>query len=137
MPSSYISGRAAQLNRYATIMRSAAILLVTSSLLGGCMASPSASPATPCESDGPIQLRPATFASIHVGMTRSQVNLVLGRPDYSPGVGQDYFYTGGKCEVAPGHMAGCGYVIEYRDYSKTPLRDTGRVMSCGWGGIGE
>ena len=118
-------------------MRSAAFLLVSFSQLGGCMASSIVSPATPCESDGPLQLRPATFESIHVGMTRSQVKSILGRPDYSPGEGQDYYFTGGECEIVPGRTAGCGYVIEYRDYSKTPLMDTGRVMSCCWGGIGE
>jgi len=90
-----------------------------------------------CESDGPLSLRPKSYDSIHIGMTRAQVEGILGSPDYSPIDGQDYFSTHGECEVAPGRTAGCGFVIEYRDYSKSPLRDTGRVVECSWGGIGE
>ena len=70
-------------------------------------------------------------------MTRAQVERVLGREKYSPIDGQDYFSTEGDCEVEPGVMASCGYVIEYRDYADDLVRDTGRVMSCDWGGIGE
>jgi hypothetical protein len=39
--------------------------------------------------------------------------------------------------MVPGVVAGCGYVIDYRDFSKDPARDTGRVTGCSWGGIGE
>ena len=42
---------------------------------------------------------------------------ILGSEHYSPLDGQDYFYTGGTCEVAPGYTAECGFVIDYRDYS--------------------
>jgi hypothetical protein len=112
------------------------LLLVALLVIAGC-ATPAAELGALCELEGPESLKPKTFGSIRIGMTRAQVERVLGREKYSPIDGQDYFSTAGDCEVEPGVMASCGYVIEYRDYSKEPVRDTGRVMSCSWGGIGE
>ena len=118
-------------------MRGAKTLcLVALVLMVGC-ATPVPETGAPCESDGPESLKPETFSSIHIGMTRAQVERVLGKQKYSPIDGQDYFSTPGRCEVDPEHMAPCGYVIEYRDFSKDPAKDTGRVMSCSWGGVGE
>jgi hypothetical protein len=105
--------------------------------LGAVGASSSPKVGSVCESDGPLSLRPKSYDSIRIGMTRAKVEGILGSPDYSPIDGQDYSSTDGECEVAPGRTAGCGYIIEYRDYSKTPLKDTGRVVECSWGAIGE
>lgn len=111
------------------------------SLLGVLVVAGCATPVTElgalCDLGKPESLKPKTFSSIRIGMTRAQVERILGKEKYSPIDGQDYFGTAGECEVEPGIMAACGYVIEYRDYSVDPARDTGRVMSCRWGGIGE
>ena len=98
---------------------------------------PSERTGSACTSDGPESLKPASFSSIHVGMTRTQVERILGKPDHTPIDGQDYFGTPGECEVEPGYMGQCIFVIEYRDDSKPRRRDTGRVTGCYWGGVGE
>ena len=103
-------------------------------VIAGC-ATPAAKLGALCDLRGPETLKPKTFNSIRIGMKRAQVEKILGREKYSPIDGQDYFSTGGDCEVEAGHMGYCGYVIEYRDYPDD--RDTGRVTSCHWGGIGE
>lgn len=117
--------------------RATVFCLVAVSALCECVAQASDMPGATCESIGPRNLQPKTFSSIGIGMTRAEVELILGTPDYSPVDGQYYFATPGQCEVAPGRTAGCGYVIDYRDYSKEPPRNSGRVTSCWWGGIGE
>jgi hypothetical protein len=100
-------------------------------------AQPAASVGAHCELNGPAELRPATLATIRIGMTREQVREILGPPDYSPVDGQDYHSTPGECELETGRMAPCGYVIEYRDYSSATAENTGRVVECRWGAIGE
>lgn len=93
--------------------------------------------ASTCETDSPSALMPKSFDSIRIGMTKAEAEAILGPPDYSPIDGQYYFSTGGDCEVAPDRMASCGFIIEYRDHSKSPGEDTGRIVECRWGGIGE
>jgi hypothetical protein len=107
-------------------------------LVVGAAGAPSSEGSGPvCESDGPLQLRPQTFDRIRIGTARAEVEHILGSPDYSPARGQDYFSTPGECEVEPGRKTGCGFVIDYRDYSANPSPDTGRVVKCRWGAIGE
>lgn len=113
------------------------LTLVTLSLLCCCLAQSSGTVGPICADDGPRHLRPKTINSIRIGMTRARVEAILGEPDYSPVDGQYYFSTPGDCEMVPGVAAGCGYIIDYRDFSKDPVRDTGRVTGCSWGGIGE
>lgn len=91
----------------------------------------------PCESNGPSKLRPPSYDAIRIGMTRERVQRILGSPDYSPVEGLDYYSTGGDCEIEPGRSTSCGFVISYRDDSKDPPRDTGRIVECSWGAIGE
>jgi len=108
---------------------------VVLTLLAACAVPPGATPVL-CTSRGNEALKPSTFASIHLGMTRAQVERILGKEKYSPIDGQDYYSTEGECEVEPGIMGSCVFVIEYRDVA-TSSRDTGRVTGCFWGGVGE
>jgi hypothetical protein len=119
--------------------------LAAVSILSGCGHQAQVSPSTAgrlCEVDGPGELLPPTFARIRLGMSRLEVERVLGPPDYSPSPGQFYFSTGGNCLVSdsPRWEAPCGYVVDFHRYRPGPdgestVADT--VQSCSWGGIAE
>lgn len=123
-----INVQAARMNARLALVSMIAMLTMSCSSTG---------PGEHCESTGPADLRPKSFASIRIGMARTEVHGFLGAPDYSPIEGQDYHSTPGECELEPGRTASCGFVIEYRDTSKDPAPDTGRIVECRWGAIGE
>jgi hypothetical protein len=140
VPSSDAGVLAAQLNRQAILMRMATgSCLFALTLLAACAAIPEGSGQN-CDSAGPESLKPATLGLIRVGMTRAQVENILGKPDHSPVEGQDYYSTSGECELEQGIMGPCVLVIEYRAYpdpTSRRTRLTGRVTGCFWGGVGE
>jgi hypothetical protein len=76
-------------------------------------------------------------------MSKAEVDAILGPPDHSPIVGQYYHSTGGDCDWDGARELGkapCGYVVDYRGESfnhSEGMTDADRLVSCGWGGIGE
>lgn len=92
-----------------------------------------------CSIDGPKHLMPENVGRIRLGMSRAELESVLGEGAYSPIDGQFYFSTGGDCPLEDTDlMAPCGVVAEFRDYSGAgdPVL-TDSLQACWWGGIGE
>lgn len=85
-----------------------------------------------CEIHGPTDRAPPTIHRLRAGMSRADVQKILGEPDYSPARGQYYFATGGGCELEPGRIAPCGYVLEFGGAAAAS-----GLVTCWWGAIGE
>ena len=85
-----------------------------------------------CKMEVPPDRVPATSKQIRSGMSRADVEEILGKSNYSPMQGQHYYSTGGVCEVAPGRSVPCGYVLEYEGDDLDA-----RLDSCWWGGVAE
>ena len=102
-----------------------------------CGASCARAPGLPgCTIDGPLSLLPASVKQVRLGMSKAELERLLGQATYSPIDGQYYFTTGGECPLeATGRHAACGVIAEFRrapDY-----RVTDALQSCTWGAIGE
>lgn len=112
-----------------------AIMFALSILLfSGCQMTPVANG---CTINGPIETMPEQVKRVQLGMTKSELEAVMGEADYSPIEGVFYFSTGGDClldEVE--RVALCGIVAEFRDYSADE-GPTDSLQSCWWGAIGE
>ena len=115
-------------------------MFATVAVLAGCESVVSTSPAF-CEITSPNDPVPETFQRIHGGQRKSEIDAILGTPDYSPTEGQYYHSTGGDCELVDAdRRAPCGYVLEYRGKrfdSAKGMTDQDRLESCSWGAIGE
>jgi hypothetical protein len=102
----------------------------------GCNATPGLAG---CRIEGPASLMPEKVKRVQLGMSKGELENVLGEADYSPGEGQFYFSTGGDCPLhGSDRLAACGVVAEFRDYrngSDAVLTES--LQSCWWGGIGE
>lgn len=91
-----------------------------------------------CRIEGPAHLAPENIRRVHLGMSKDELEHVLGPADYSPTEGQYYFSTGGDCPLADtDRVAPCGVVAEFRDYSGSEAVLTESLQSCWWGAIGE
>jgi hypothetical protein len=89
-----------------------------------------------CDVNGPAQLMPASVKRVRLGMSKAEVERILGKADYSPIEGQYYFSTGGECPLEDANRkAPCGVIADFRRCSDPVL--TGSLQSCTWGGIGE
>lgn len=111
--------------------RRAFAIVASALLLGG--GSGTANAAQPfCEIHGPADRAPATIHRLQAGMSRAEVEKILGEHDYSPARGQFYFATGGGCELEPGRIAPCGYVLDFSGAAPTST-----LVSCWWGAVGE
>ena len=117
-------------------MRASLPLSFVATLLLTACVGPSAETKGDCVPEKPESLAPNVLSSIHIGMTRAQVEALLGKPGYSPTDGQDYYGIGGECKGETERFIPCTLVIEYRDTSDRP-KDTGRVTGCFWGWVGE
>jgi hypothetical protein len=92
-----------------------------------------------CSIEGPQHPVPEQVNRIHLGMSKAELEGVLGEADYSPTDGQFYFSTGGDCPLENAdRLAPCGVVAEFREYSdgRDPVL-TDSLQSCWWGAIGE
>jgi len=92
-----------------------------------------------CGIASPEHLLPERVKRIHLGMSKAELEGVLGEADYSPTDGQFYFSTGGDCQLeGADRLAPCGVVAEFRKYSgdHDPVV-TDSLQSCSWGAIGE
>lgn len=94
-----------------------------------------------CTVEGPARLVPENVKRIHLGISRAELERILGEADYSPAEGQFYFSTGGECPLEDADReAPCGVVAEFRrtTHDATLGRvPTDSLQSCWWGGIGE
>jgi hypothetical protein len=94
-----------------------------------------------CEIDSPNDRPPDTISRIHRGQTKTEVESVLGEPDYSPTEGVYYHSTGGDCEFGElRSRVPCGYVVSYRSVhsdSTKGMTEKGVLAGCSWGGIAE
>jgi hypothetical protein len=89
-----------------------------------------------CEMNGPARLVPAAVKRIRLGMSKRELERLLGEADYSPIEGQYYYSTGGECPLEGANRnAPCGVVADFRRAPDYQL--TGSVRSCTWGAIGE
>lgn len=91
-----------------------------------------------CVVDGPETLAPLQLAKIHLGMSKRELQTVLGEPDYSPSEGLFYFSTGKDCPLGDeNRVAACGVIASFRTLSGSVLKITDTLQSCSWGAIGE
>jgi hypothetical protein len=91
---------------------------------------------TGCEVNGPAHLVPATVKRVRLGMSKPELERILGEVNYSPIEGQYYFSTGGECPLEGANRnAPCGVVADFRRAPE--YRITGSLQSCTWGAIGE
>ena len=94
-----------------------------------------------CEVTSPHDPVPESIQRILRGQRKSEVEAIIGAPDYSPTEGQYYHSTGGDCELVDAdRRAPCGYILEYRGEHFDPAKGTtnqDRLESCSWGAIGE
>jgi hypothetical protein len=89
-----------------------------------------------CDVNGPAQLMPASVKRVRLGMSKAEVERILGKADYSPIDGQYYYSTGGECPLEDANRnAPCGVIADFRRGSDS--RITGSLQSCTWGAIGE
>lgn len=113
-----------------------AVLTLVAVCLVGCK---SETTTVGCSIDGPKHLMPENVGRIHLGMSKAELESVLGEADHSPIDGQFYFTTGADCPLEnTDRLAPCGVVAEFRDYSNAgdPVL-TESLQSCWWGAIGE
>ena len=88
--------------------------------------------------EGPAQLLPDNVGGVRLGMSKRELEALLGPADYSPIDGQFYFSTGGECPLGgTDRLAPCGLVADFRDYGSGEAVLTESLQSCWWGGIGE
>ena len=91
-----------------------------------------------CVVDGPSQLMPAQLERIYLGMSKADLEAVLGPADYVPAEGLYYFSTGGDCGLDDEQRtSSCGVVADFRKAERTEPELTDRLQSCRWGAIGE
>jgi hypothetical protein len=108
----------------------------------GCEAHRPSLRSTACRIEGPKRLAPDELQRIHLGMSKTELEGVLGQADYSPLDGQFYFGTGGECPLdGTGREAPCGVVADFNrtTYGATTIETvvTDSLQSCWWGAIGE
>ena len=89
-----------------------------------------------CETTGPVRYLPERVLRIRLGMTKREVQVLVGQASYSPVDGVYYHATGGGCRLeSTGQAAPCGVIADFR---KAPdWRVTDQLQSCTWGAIGE
>ena len=103
--------------------------------VAGCHANTSS---VGCGIQGPSELMPEKVSAVRLGMTKGELENVLGPADYSPVDGLFYFSTGGDCPLeATDRLASCGVVAEFLDHGGSEAVLTESLQSCWWGGIGE
>lgn len=110
------------------------LLVLTLACLAGCHAQTSA-----CRIEGPRHLMPDKIMRVKLGMSKLELENVLGEADYSPSDGELYFSTGSDCPLEDtGRLAPCGVVAKFRDDRSggDPVL-TESLQSCWWGAIGE
>ncbi|PPE69939.1 hypothetical protein IS481_00325 [Caldimonas thermodepolymerans] len=91
-----------------------------------------------CDVMGPEDLMPPAARRVRTGMTRAQLDALLGPPAYSPVEGQYYYSTGGDCPVeGRDREASCGLVADFNDYGGDEAVLKATLQSCWWGAIGE
>ena len=96
------------------------------------------SPAAGCRIEGPSQLLPESVTRIRIGMSKADLESILGAADYSPAEGLYYFSTGGDCPVGETtRIVSCGVVAEFRGVHSDDKGEQGRLHSCWWGAIAE
>ena len=89
-----------------------------------------------CSVNGPAQLLPASVKRVRLGMSKVELERLLGEANYSPIEGQYYFSTGGECPLEEANRtAPCGVVADFRRGPDARL--TTSLQSCTWGAIGE
>jgi hypothetical protein len=76
------------------------------------------------------------FGRLRVGISRKEVERLLGKPSYSPIEGQYYYGSDAFCSHdVEGPSGPCGVVVEYRKPPEYVL--TGYLQSCWFGAIRE
>lgn len=92
-----------------------------------------------CTILGPEKLMPEAVKRVRLGMSKAELQALLGAPGYSPVAGQYYFSTGGECPLwDSGREAPCGLVAVFRIHAQDPeSRHDELLESCWWGAIGE
>lgn len=97
-----------------------------------------------CRIEGPSGLLPKAVTRIRIGMSKADLEGILGAPDYSPAEGLYYFSTGGDCPVGETtRLVSCGVVAEFRGAYSDETGEQGeqgeqdKLQSCWWGAIAE
>jgi hypothetical protein len=112
-----------------------AMLALLAVCFAGCQAETNA---VGCTIEGPNHLIPEKVRHVQLGMSKGELESVLGEADYSPTEGQFYFSTGGDCPLeGSDRPAACGVVAEFRESNGSDLVLTESLQACWWGGIGE
>jgi hypothetical protein len=91
-----------------------------------------------CDIRNPKQPMPAALDRVRLGISRKDLESILGKSDYSPTKGQYYFSTGGSCPIeGTTTTSACGVVADFRLLSGSDTQLTDSLQSCFWGAIGE
>ena len=91
-----------------------------------------------CDVGDPREHLPSKVKNVRLGMTKAELEAVLGTADYSPIEGQYYFSTEGECRhEGVDEVAGCAVIAEFRKFSPGSDVLTDSLQSCYWGAIGE
>jgi len=91
-----------------------------------------------CRIEGPDHLVPEKVKRVRLGMSKGELENVLGEADYSPAAGLFYFSTGGDCPLGDtDRLVSCGVVAEFLDHDGSEAVLTESLQSCWWGGIAE
>ena len=94
-----------------------------------------------CLIEGPLHLVPRQLDQLHLGLSKSAVDRIMGAPSQSPMAGQYYYPTGGQCPLgAPAAQlsAPCGLVADFvvQDADDpSQMVETGKLDRCWWGAI--
>lgn len=94
-----------------------------------------------CRIEGPSSLLPEPVTRVRIGMSKAELEAILGPADYSPAEGLYYFSTGGDCPLGEtDREVSCGVVAEFRVEHANEAEEpvvSDKLQSCWWGGIGE
>lgn len=105
---------------------------VLAMVCASCQPLPDASPGD-CLIEGPLHLAPRKLNQLHLGLSKSSVDRIMGAPTQSPMAGQYYYPTGGQCPLgAPAAQltAQCGLVADFL------VQDADdKLERCWWGAI--
>jgi len=107
-------------------------------VLSWCMHASGFALAAGCTIHGPSQLMPSDLKRVYLGMSKADLEAVLGQADYAPAVGVYYYSTGGDCPLDNDHRSSsCGVVADFSKPDSTEPELTDVLQSCSWGAVGE
>ena len=94
-----------------------------------------------CLIEGPLRLAPRKLGQLHLGLSKTSVDGIMGPPSQSPAPGQYYYFTGGQCPLgdpAGKLFAPCGLVAQFAvetGHDSAHVVAAGGLQRCWWGAV--